>query len=263
MVHRLQSRKKKSLILISRRRADFCFSSTWDMPLSFPLLPSFSQSLIQPGPLAYETLVQYAQFGSSSDILEPNLAVLNSLAMLQALSRTIVAYPYDGGDRLAISNSIYVVEYQLLTQLQSLKISPVQNAAGPVDISECLALSGLLYLHLAIRELPLLPERHRRLIQRLVTSLPYDHDLLLAVAPEMGLCLLLWALSIGATIFTEPPLRSSILERMVEVNAALSVSDYENFESRLKRILWMDGFCGLRSAALWDEIWLGHRLSEL
>src|SRR5579871_4333498 len=129
------------------------------MPLAFPLLLGLSRSLPTSDRFISDMVLQYKLFGPS-DISEPSLSILKVLTLLQSISRTISVLPSVGGDRVVISNSIYVAEHQLL----SLTFPRGDPDATVLDISECLRIAALLYLHLAIREWPLRAQRHRRLV---------------------------------------------------------------------------------------------------
>jgi len=221
------------------------------MPLAFPLLPGLSRSLPTSDQFISEMVSQYKLFGPS-DISEPSLSVIKVLILLQSISRTISEFLDVGGDRVVISNSIYVAEHQLLS-LAFLQGGP---AAAGLDISECLRIAALLYLHLAIREWPLRAQRHRRLAESLLRSLPHDRDLSTLVAPEMGLSLLLWAQFVGAVAAIEPQSHAFFAARVTQVTAAARITNYTDFERGLKTVAWTDPFCRLRSTGLWDEICL-------
>jgi Fungal specific transcription factor domain len=235
--------------VVTLSRADFCFSSTWRMPLAFPLLPGLSQSLPTSDQFISEMVLQYKLFGPS-DISEPSLCVSKVLTLLQSISQTISVFPDVGGDRVVISNSIYVAEHQLL----SLTFPRGDLAATGLDISECLRIAALLYLHLAIREWPLRAQRHCRLVESLLRSLPHDWDLSTLVAPEMGLYLLLWAHFVGAAAAIEPQSRAFLAAKVSQVTAAARITNYADFERGLKTVAWTDPFCRLRCIELWDEI---------
>ncbi|KAH8691240.1 hypothetical protein BGW36DRAFT_387928 [Talaromyces proteolyticus] len=237
--------------------ADFCFSSTWSLPPWFPLLDSLSQPLV---PFDRQHRVRHVQpvMGKRFlNICEPPESLLTLLDMLRSISQSISLFPTIGSDRVAISNSIYVVEYKLLS-IQHLHLGR-QHAKNQIDISECVSLAALLYLHLAVRELPLKAHRHKQLKERLFHSLPHDQNLSSAVGSETDLTLLLWAFFIGMDTTTRQEPQESLIKRMSELSTVLCLEKYEDFISALKTVLWMDQFCEPRAIHLWDEITLRTR----
>ncbi|RHZ70716.1 hypothetical protein CDV55_105936 [Aspergillus turcosus] len=239
--------------------ADLSVSSAWDMPLSFPLLPSSSKTLTPSSDqLISETAIQFEIFGPSN-VLMPSTSVLESLQELRSISRAISATSFDRDQRVAISDSIYVVEHQLL----SLQFPHTERCSTRIDPSHSLCLAALIYLHLAIRELPLRAKRYRGLIERLFDSLRHHRDLSTLVSPEMSLCFFLWTFFLGATASIGYSFRSFFVDGVVQVSAALQIRSYPDFERCLKKVVWLDRFCRPYSAALWDEIGLHNRLVGL
>ncbi|KAK9366205.1 hypothetical protein V1509DRAFT_630470 [Lipomyces kononenkoae] len=223
--------------------ADFCFASTWRLPLSFPLLKSLSSPVLPSDPLSAEVQM--------IDIAEPHSRqLLKLLMMLRSISNAISAFPDVGGDRVAISNSIYLVEYNLI----SLQLTHPDQIEDKIDISECVSLAALLYLHLAIRELPSNAHRHHRLIEKLFHSLPHKQDLAKMMAPDPTLTLLFWAFFIGIVSVTDPARHAILVKRMTELRIALHINEYAKFARTLKMVLWIDHFSEPWSITLWGEM---------
>lgn len=187
--------------------------------------------------------------------------------MVRSISYAISTSPRNAVDRVAISNSIYVAEYELL----SLKLPfpfPDGGRGQIIDISEGIRLATLLFLHLAIRELPPNAERDRRIIDTLFYSLPCEKDLSIMTAPETSLYLLLWAFIVGIVSATIPnPTQHALLVRRIcELTKALGLDNYTKFIQTLKKVLWIDSFCENRCVALWNEIsqvcMTGHKINR-
>lgn len=181
--------------------------------------------------------------------------------LLRSISNAIFLYPKFGGDRTAISNSIYQVEYKLLW-LQETRLTQ-QHTQNPnqVDISECVSLAALLYLHLAIRELPLNAHRHRRLKEKLFNSLPHDSNLSNAVGSDITLTLLLWAGFISMISATSHEWRDILAKRMGELSTILCLESYEDLVSALKSVLWSDTLFETKAIDIWDQVFRTMQLS--
>ncbi|KAK9319841.1 hypothetical protein V1517DRAFT_341325 [Lipomyces orientalis] len=82
--------------------ADFCFASTWCLPLSFPLLKSLSSPVLPSDPTVFQPAKEQRNL-QHLDIAEPHTSVLKVLRMLRSISNAISAFPDVGGDRVAIS----------------------------------------------------------------------------------------------------------------------------------------------------------------
>ncbi|KAK9249664.1 hypothetical protein V1507DRAFT_469999 [Lipomyces tetrasporus] len=236
--------------------ADFCYASTWCLPLSFPLLKSLSSPVLNSNSTAFQPNAHEKMSLQHLDIVDPHISVLKLLAMLRSISEAISAFPDVGGDRVAIGNSIYVAEYELL----SLQLPRPGRITDVIDISECVRLAELLYLHLAIRELPLNAHRHRGLVERLFHSLLQTQDLTKLIASETTLILLLWAFFVGMVSVTNPARHTILVKRMAELRNVLQFKHYTDFARALKNVLWLDRFSEPWSVAVWGEIGLESRM---
>jgi hypothetical protein len=237
------------LIILTFSRADFCFSSTWGLPLAFPILHSLSSTLPTSDSLLFESIFQYKDFGYFN-IVQPSTLVLEILSLLQSVSQAISTCPRDKTERVLVANSIYAAEHKLL----SLSAGADRIHSAAIDISECLRSAALLYLHLAIRQIPLRAQRHRRLIETLHASLPLDRDLSVLSAPEISLRLLLWVLFIGAVTAFESPNHPPVINQLVQVGTILRIKTLEDFKSSLQKVMWIEPFCGLHCVTVWNDM---------
>lgn len=191
-------------------------------------------------------------------ICGPREPLLRILDLLQSISHAIFLYPKFGGDRAAISNSIYLVEHRLLwLQDTRFKQQHTKNQ-DQVDISECVSLAALLYLHLAIRELPLKAHRHGQLKEKLFHFLPHDYNMSSAMGSETTLTLLLWTIFISMISATSHERRDILAKRLGELSNILCLESCENLISALKSVLWSDALCKTKAINLWDQIRLSN-----
>lgn len=219
------------------------------MPPSFPQLRSLSLPVVPSIHLGFKSVKRSSNI-QPSDIVWPHIAVLGVLKKVRSISHAISTRRENVGDRVAISNSIYAAEYELLW----MEFPRPDGITGKIDTSESVRLATLLFLHLAVRELPLKADLNQRIIDNLFYSLPRERDLSIVKAPETSLHLLMWAFFIGIVSTANSARHALLVQRVCELSLALGLESYAKLICALKKILWLDHFCGNRSVALWDEI---------
>jgi hypothetical protein len=156
-------------------------------------------------------------------------------------------------NRLAASNKIYNVEYDLLL------LNELQNTN--IDSNRCifafeavpLKMAAHLYLWLAIRELPPTSELLYKILQRL-------HGSLKPVLPgwfnasEERMYWLLWILFVGGVAANGRKERSWFVNELGHVCIDLKIWTLDGLKECLERVVWQDAWCAERCAALWDDL---------
>ncbi|OCL15216.1 hypothetical protein AOQ84DRAFT_413343 [Glonium stellatum] len=176
--------------------ADFCYSTTWDCGPRFPVLSQSTASLGMSNHFIATSAGAPLQprFSELSEIIWDMVEILETLHLI---STAISSSQPTNVDRKFVSNSIYLVEHQLISLRQdSTAIRSIMSLE--INLSGPLQYASHLYLHLAIRELPGTAKMHTRLLNRLKDTIPTDLDYLIVVTSDFGLRLLLWILFIGA-----------------------------------------------------------------
>lgn len=228
-------------------RSDFLFASAWDVPLHLPLIESFTSCLPVSDRFTSQFLFEDLP-GEVLDIENPDRLILRVMNLMASIAQAITAYPSKGGDRVRISNSIYVVEFLVLSPRYPLSDTP------PTDISEPLRLSMILFIHLGIRELPPRATRNQLLIKKLFNALPHDRELSNLRASSAQLSLLLWIFFVGAAASDGYSNHFDFQDGVLRLCDTLQLWRYEDFESRLEEIAWVPGFCAPHATALWKKI---------
>ena len=233
-------------------RADFCYSTTWDCGPRFPVL---SQSTASLGMSIHfvATSANEPMQPRFSDLSEVAWDMVEILETLHLISTAISSSQITNIDRKFISNSIYLVEHQLISLRQDSVVSR-SIIDLDIDLSGSLQYASHLYLHLAIRELPGSAKMHTRLLNQLKNTLPTNLDYLIAVAPNSSLRLLLWILFIGAAASRGKGEQTCFVTNLRQVSLALQIYGHEDFEWSLKGVLWLDGFCNSHCTTLSPEI---------
>jgi hypothetical protein len=217
---------------------------------SFPLLQSLSRST-----LAYNHFLGAALpepgVAPSSNITIANREVLEILEQLSVISEAI-KHSHFQGDREAISNSIYVVEYKLSILNFGEDVESLDS--DRFDVSKALGLAAHLYLHLGIRELPANARRYKTLFRRLEKVVSFDMDLMHLSAPQINFDLLLWVLFITSVGATDELLRSWVILRLQQLCSVLGIKERKEFDIHLRTVAWLDPFSSFYAQKLWDEI---------
>lgn len=232
--------------------ADFCYSTTWDCGPRFPVL---SQSTASLGMSIHfvATSANEPMQPRFSDLSEVAWDMVEILETLHLISTAICSSQITNIDRKFISNSIYLVEHQLISLRQDSVVSR-SIIDLDIDLSGSLQYASHLYLHLAIRELPGSAKMHTRLLNQLKNTLPTNLDYLIAVAPNSSLRLLLWILFIGAAASRGKGEQTCFVTNLRQVSLALQIYGHKDFEWSLKGVLWLDGFCNSHCTTLSPEI---------
>lgn len=149
---------------------DFCYSTTWDCGPRFPVLSQSTASLGMSNRFMTTSANEPVQprFSELSEVIWDMVEILETLHLI---STAISSSQITNIDRKFISNSIYLVEHQLISLRQDSVVShSITNL--DIDLSGPLQYASHLYLHLAIRELPGTAKMHTRLLNRLENTLP-------------------------------------------------------------------------------------------
>lgn len=234
--------------------ADFCYSTTWDCGPRFPVLSQSTASLGMSNRFMATSANEPVQprFSEISGVIWDMVEILETLHLI---STAISSSQITNIDRKFISNSIYLVEHQLISLRQDSVVShSITNL--DIDLSGPLQYASHLYLHLAIRELPGTAKMHTRLLNRLENTLPTNLDYLIVVAPDSSLRLLLWILFIGAATSRGKGEQTRFVTNLRQVSLALQIYGQEDFERSLKSVLWLDRFCNSHCTTLSPEIFL-------
>ena len=233
-------------------RADFCYSTTWDCGPRFPVLSQSTASLGMSNRFTATNANEPVQprFSELSGVIWDMVEILETLHLI---STAISSSQITNIDRKFISNSIYLVEHQLISLRQDSVVShSITNL--DIDLSGPLQYASHLYLHLAIRELPGTAKMHTRLLNRLENTLPTNLDYLIVVAPDSSLRLLLWILFIGAATSRGKGEHTFFVTNLRQVSLALQIYGQKDFERSLKSVLWLDRFCNSHCTTLSPEI---------
>jgi len=240
------------LLIYLIRRADFCYSTTWDCGPRFPVLSQSTASLGMSNRFMATSANEPVQprFSELSEVIWDMVEILETLHLI---STAISSSQITNIDRKFISNSIYLVEHQLISLRQDSVVNhSITNL--DIDLSGPLQYASHLYLHLAIRELPGTAKMHTRLLNRLENTLPTNLDYLIVVAPDSSLRLLLWILFIGAATSRGKGEQTCFVPNLRQVSLALQIYGQEDFERSLKSVLWLDRFCNSHCTTLSPEI---------
>jgi hypothetical protein len=216
----------------------------------FPFMPLLSDCFRFTDQFLSRSLLDSAR-STSYHVVTPNRQVFDILEMLFSISEAISMHQLHGNREL-ISNSIYLVEYKLVTMNFSGGIEEQQS--NRIELSKILGLAAHLFLHLGIREIPIKARRHQVLFQRLSKFLPYEWNLWELNASQLSLKLLLWSVFIaGASVF-EDSSRYLLIFKLKELCSILKIHDRVDFEKHLKTILWLEPFCSSLAGELWNDM---------
>lgn len=193
------------------------------------------------------TLSPARTFGSGS--------LINSI--FRSLRRLSIAFcpEYDARlDGTSMSNRIYSVEYDLLT-LQNINLealSPTEYLSSSFVLTN---IAAYIYLYLILRELPVKAKLFHTLFQRLRDSLEMQDGEWWNVIPERQRWLL-WVVFMGYGAASEWDDKWLFVERLEQLNAALTLETKEELRSAFKLIIWHDR-CDEFLEKLWNDI--SHR----
>jgi hypothetical protein len=240
-------------------RSDFCYAVTCGKPVRFAILPSLSNSLRISDRFMTRSIVDVIHFGRS-DIVVSNREMFEAMEMLQAITEALTEHMLIGiGDKVLISNSIYVTEYRLCSlNHQSQRNRGLEfdlpSETGRLDLSEALGLAAQTFMHLGIRSINSQADRHRRPFSRLYAALPHDRDFSQLCAPRFYLCVLLWICAIGSTDAKNPIARSFYIRSLSQMCSALLIHTREDLDLCLREMLWIDPFSEILASKLWDDL---------
>ncbi|KAH9214366.1 hypothetical protein DL95DRAFT_151275 [Leptodontidium sp. 2 PMI_412] len=225
--------------------SDFCYANVWSCQPSFPrLLPrpsmytcqEIDSTLLRPDHL----------FGNSS----PVVTIFHALRNLsQSLSSPHIA----SLNRMEASNTIYNLEYDLLSLNKPPPTSPEPLTCTYFVEEVPLKIAAHIYLWLAIRELPPTSELVYRLVQRL-------HGSLIGMLPGWWTSSrekqvwLLWILFIGGIAAAGRAERLWFVGEIVGICKTVGIWDKEALGGCLKDVLWQDAFCSEKLDLLWQEM---------
>jgi hypothetical protein len=202
-----------------------------------------------------------------TDLVVSNREMFEAMEMLQTIIEALTEYTLLGtGDRVIISNSIYVVEYRLSSlnhrsQRDRGLDYDLPSDTGRLDLSEALGMATHIFLHLGIRSINVQADRHRRPFLRLYAALPHERDFSMLIAPRFYLCLLLWICAVGASDEKNQVARNFFIRSLSQVCSNLLIQTREDFEICLREILWIDPLCEVLTSKLWDDLttlWLNE-----
>lgn len=211
---RLPPRLRKSLSMI-----DIFHATTWNCAPRFPFikpLQNLSLSLSALSSLSQTDILALQSFEQST--LRPSMhAVLHILRILTAVR---YSDPLAVFNRLALSEAIYILEYQLLSDLDT-------------GFHEVFRLAVFLYIDRVLREMP--PLNTQYLARRLVDSLKSTQNTHITHS-HTDLNIMLWILFIGHVTTGATVSRQYFLTELVRVCAALDVRQQAHFEKCLDNI---------------------------
>jgi hypothetical protein len=175
--------------------------------------------------------------------------------MLRRLSNAIVSPDLEFADRVAISNNIYVVEYQLLSSQAATEIYEeiVYDDLEP-DLSEPFRIAAVLYAHLILRVLPSTAKMHVKLVSNLKFVLEELSVALVRTTSRQTLELLAWIFFMGGAAASDVGERRYFVTLLVRVMAGLGLSSREGCKQTLQGIVWWENVCGAYFDGLWREM---------
>ncbi|KAF2490773.1 hypothetical protein BU16DRAFT_585149 [Lophium mytilinum] len=231
---------------------DFSFASTYNRNPRFGILPKLAGTL-DPSTRFISASIADLASPELSTIAITSWEVLEIMDSLQSISTAITSFQGTLTERISISNAIYLVERRLIA-FKSEVWSTFFEPSAELDLSEPLRYAAHLFLHLAVRELPGKAKMHDGLLRRLRNALPEYIDVGEIVASEFSLGLLLWIYFIGAAASREEVDRAFFVVGLVQMKHAVGVDSADAFQTSLKSVLWLEGFCRSRSNDLWEEM---------
>jgi hypothetical protein len=248
-----------------KSRTDFAYSSTWSNKPIFPLITHLSGTLSWATHLLHNTPPSILSLGP---LAFPELAphVFETMHNLSLISAAITSYRASPAsppvDRRSISNAVYSAEHRLLSLRMSSYTDDDDIQSISLDFSQVLLLAAHLYMHLAIRELPGTAKMHLKMLYDLKSSITLNFPSLFFQASDAILQVLLWILFIGAVASTDLNTRSFFVQNLQQVCTVLGVETEVDFQSLLKGVLWLDGFCLVHCARVWREMNAGDAFLE-
>jgi hypothetical protein len=151
--------------------------------------------------------------------------------------------------RMEFSNCIYLAEYRLLTIFND----GLPSNSTSINARKAWQLAAYLYIHVALRELPVASHAEQNLVQQLITTLKQIRQDF-QVKWKDNLSLLLWIMFVGGTAATSKADRQYFINHIVWVSARLGISSVPDFRNNLRKVIWLDSFCDRFSAELWERV---------
>lgn len=188
-------------------------------------------------------------------------ALLPTLETIRRISSALQSPNLGLADRNAISNRIYRAEHNLLSLHESASNSPSSDAntntslSHPIDLSEPFRLTALLYLRIAVRELPSTAKMHCALVSRVRSVLEEASEAIVAsFASHQSAELLAWIAFVGGAAASNVDDRRYFVGLLAAVCGALQVTGRAPMQRRLEGVCWRAGVCDGYFAALWKEM---------
>ncbi|RFU28170.1 hypothetical protein B7463_g8173, partial [Scytalidium lignicola] len=240
---------------LRQTRVDLQYSSTWHTHPRF----EFAGAAVEdsPGPYCNNDLGFY--FTELRHPVDPRVSLGQILTKLCAISNTkdLTMSDYIG----EFNNCLYLCEYRLLTRCDgALPEDKAQRVFRTKFLSLCL------YVHIALRELPLTSMAAQNISERLRASLDSDIQQLYNLW-EKEPRHLLWVMFMGAVVVNNVSHREYFIDGATYICDSQGIDSLEKFKYALKDILWLEHFCELRSVTLWGEIaskmWSSRNLTIL
>jgi hypothetical protein len=179
--------------------------------------------------------------------------ILELMHNLQTVLTAIETLELTTPNRQTISDAIYSAEYRLF-RIQhepgrhSLMVSLL------ADITESLRLAAHLFLHLAIRELPVYCNMHQKMSERLRSSLSTTLRSKFDEKIADSRPLLLWVAFIGRASSPDQNTKLFFWRCFRDIAEAHRVQRREEIECILRGILWNERFCAKNFNDLWNEM---------
>jgi hypothetical protein len=234
-------------------RGDFCYSSTWNRPLFFPVLEVFAWPIETYDRFMTRNITESLEYGPA-DVTISRLDVLEAVEQLYTLTINIQAYKPGIGNKFPIANGIYLVEHKL-SSINNMGLVTEHDFLDPIyDISESLALAAQIFLHIAIREVPREAKRHRSLYDRLKASIPNNRDFSIILAPRSLSNLLVWIFFVGAADSQDRTARNFCVFSLKQLCFSLNIKSWDEFRDCLKDTMWSEPFSPFHAMGLWNEI---------
>ncbi|CZR70130.1 uncharacterized protein PAC_20031 [Phialocephala subalpina] len=221
----LPTRLRKTLTMI-----DIFHATTWDCCPRFPFIQpqdDFSATLKALSSLSEKDLRLLKAYEKSHS----QWSMLGMLQILRILTAVRFSDPLAVFNRLALSDAIYLLEYQLLSPQQNLET----ELTDEISLQEAFRLAVFLYIDKVLREMP--PLNIKGLVHRLIAALKSFFDSTHAetsIRPHLGV--LLWIVMISRINAYNADDVQYLLEKLVDICGYLGFKQRTDFRRYLDEV---------------------------
>jgi hypothetical protein len=212
-------------------RADFCNSTVFNCS---PQFPHSSMPIIEDPDFSPEA---ESKDSPLDNILSDELPVHLVIQSLRDVSAEKERYSPSRQKNREVSNRIYDIEYKL----HSLHKDNIDRGASSGKMIP-LYVALIIYLYLAVRELPARSRMIMMLIDRLRTTFNTE-PMQWWVSNKQQQNRTLWILFIGYGAATESMKEAWFLETIKSMCDKFGIQDTDQLEEKLKDVLWLDSYC--------------------